>query len=161
LGTERLGNAETALLRLVKEYGGFVGGEEGGGKPGGPRRGGREGVIPRGGLVALFAAGVPTRGGRPAHDHSADEGGEGNEPEARLASKRVEEARLLKHLTSSTGKLSEILEVERELSRVRGEIEQLEGRRRFLANQTELTTVTISIQEVKAYAAPGPPTFAT
>ena len=47
--------------------------------------------------------------------------------EARLSNKRVEEARLLQHLRGSGARLQDILSVERELSRVRGEIEQLQG----------------------------------
>src|SRR4051812_49495921 len=42
--------------------------------------------------------------------------------DARIANKQQEEKRLLKHLADSTGKLEDILAVERELSRVRGEI---------------------------------------
>lgn len=67
---------------------------------------------------------------------------------ARLKNKRVEEARLLQHLQSSTGKLSEILTVEREISRVRGEIEQMEGRLRFLSHQADFSTVTVTIHEL-------------
>jgi hypothetical protein len=80
---------------------------------------------------------------------------------ARTKNKKVEEERLLKHLEKSTGKLEDILAVERELSRVRGEIEQQEGRLRLLGNLTALTTVTISIQEIKNYVPPQSPTFGT
>jgi len=81
--------------------------------------------------------------------------------EARQTNKKVEEARLLKHLTDSTGKLDEILTVERELSRVRGEIERMQGRLRALANLTTLTTVTITAREIKGYVPPQAPTFST
>ena len=57
--------------------------------------------------------------------------------EARIRNKREEEKRLIKHLADSTGKLDDILAVEKELSRVRGEVEQMEGRLRFLANRTD------------------------
>jgi len=81
--------------------------------------------------------------------------------DARIANKQQEEKRLLKHLADSTGKLEDILAVERELSRVRGEIEQMQGRLRFLANQTALSTVTISAIELKDYVPPVSPTFGT
>jgi hypothetical protein len=51
--------------------------------------------------------------------------------------------------------------VERELSRVRGEIEQMQGRIRFLANVTSLSTVTIQATELKDYTPPVSPTFGT
>jgi hypothetical protein len=81
--------------------------------------------------------------------------------EARIANKQEEEKRLLKHLADSTGKLEEILAVERELSRVRGEIEQMQGRIRYLANLTALSTVTVTATELKDYTPPVSPTFGT
>ncbi len=57
--------------------------------------------------------------------------------EARIRNKQEEEKRLLKHLADSTGKLEDILSVERELTRVRGEVEQMQGRLRFLANRAD------------------------
>ena len=81
--------------------------------------------------------------------------------QARLRNKRVEEARLLEVLKDATGKLSEVLEVEKELSRVREEIEQIEGRLRYLTDQTDLSTVTITLREEKNFAPDGPPTVAT
>ncbi len=43
------------------------------------------------------------------------------------------------------GSTSDILEVYRELTDVRGQIEQIEGRMRFLANQAALSTITIEL----------------
>jgi len=81
--------------------------------------------------------------------------------EAHIKNKKIEEARLQGLLEKATGKLEEVLTVEREISRVRGEIEHQEGRLRLLANLTALTTVTITIQEVKNYVPPQTPTFAS
>ena len=81
--------------------------------------------------------------------------------EARIRNKREEEKRLLKHLADSTGKLEDILAVEKELSRVRGEAEQMEGRLRFLADRADLSTVTIEASEWKDYKPPVAATFQT
>jgi hypothetical protein len=81
--------------------------------------------------------------------------------EARIRNKREEEKRLLKHLADSTGKLEDILAVEKELSRVRGEAEQMEGRLRFLADRSDLSTVTIEATERKDYKPPVAATFST
>jgi len=64
--------------------------------------------------------------------------------EARLSTKRIEEERLKTLLTEQTGKLSEVLQVEKELHRVREEIEQAEGRMRSLADLTQYATVDIT-----------------
>jgi hypothetical protein len=42
---------------------------------------------------------------------------------------------------------------------VRGEIEQMQGRLRLLANMTSLTTITVTLREVKGYVPPQPATF--
>src|SRR5262249_4036249 len=81
--------------------------------------------------------------------------------EARIRNKQEEEKRLLKHLADSTGKLEDILKVESELSRVRGEVEQMQGRLRFLANRADLSTVTIMATELKNYTHPEPVTLAS
>ena len=73
---------------------------------------------------------------------------------ARIKNKQVEEQRLQDLLKKATGKLSEILQVEKELSRVRGEIEQLQGRIRVLANLSSLTTITLTMREIKDYVPP-------
>jgi len=54
--------------------------------------------------------------------------------EARIRTKRALEAQFLE-IMKQAQKVSEALEVQRQLAEVRTEIEQLEGRRRFLENQ--------------------------
>ncbi len=91
---------------------------------------------------------------RTNHVGSQDVTEECFDTDARIRNKQEEEKRLLKHLAESTGKLEDILSVERELTRVRGEIEQMQGRLRFLANRAELSTVTITVTEWKDYTPP-------
>jgi len=61
-------------------------------------------------------------------------------------SKRLEE-RLITLLAKRTGKLDEVLRVERELARVREEIERYEGRLRYLSARVALSTLTITVHE--------------
>jgi hypothetical protein len=81
--------------------------------------------------------------------------------ETRIRSKGVAEERLLKHLADSTGKLEEILSVERELGRVRTEMEQMQGQMRILQDLTALSTVTITVQERRGYVPVESPSFGT
>lgn len=73
--------------------------------------------------------------------------------EARLKNKRELETRLLHILKTRTGKLSELLEVEKELARVREEIERMEGRKRFLNDRIKLATITVDLLEPTSIAA--------
>jgi hypothetical protein len=76
----------------------------------------------------------------------------------RLTGARAFEKRLLELAATGTGKVSEVLEVERELSRIRGEIEQLEGQLRMWNDQVSLSTLTVSLAtrrpEIAAAAEP-------
>ena len=64
--------------------------------------------------------------------------------EARLANRLVHEERLLAIL-SKTGSVEELLSVERELSRVREDIEVIEGQLRYLQEKVAMATVTVSL----------------
>jgi hypothetical protein len=80
--------------------------------------------------------------------------------EARIKNKKVEEQTLNKILQERSGKLEDVLKIEIELSRVRGEIEQLEGKIRVLANLTSLATLTLDAREREKYE-PAPPVVAS
>ena len=69
---------------------------------------------------------------------------------------KVEEQALNKILQERSGKLEDVLKIEIELSRVRGEIEQLEGKIRVLENLSSLATLTLNVREREKYAPPPP-----
>jgi len=79
--------------------------------------------------------------------------------EARIRNKQTEEKRLFSLLEERTGKLDEILAVEKEISRVRGEIEQMQGQLRVFADLTAFSTVTLQISEVRNYVPLESPSF--
>jgi hypothetical protein len=65
--------------------------------------------------------------------------------EARLKAKRALEVQFLEIMKQARD-VKDALEVQRALADVRGEIEQMEGRRRFLENRVSLSTVTVTLQ---------------
>ena len=67
--------------------------------------------------------------------------------EARLANEKNTERRLTDLLRQRTGKLADVLAVETEISRVRGEIERMEAERKNLANQVQFAAVNATISE--------------
>jgi hypothetical protein len=66
--------------------------------------------------------------------------------QAALRNLKRTESRLLEHLRR-TGRLADTLLVEKELNRVRGEIERLEGRLRFLQHRVAFSTLTVTLKE--------------
>lgn len=79
--------------------------------------------------------------------------------EARLVSARKLEARLLELVGAETTEVKDLLEVERELARVRSQIEQLEGRKRMFDGQVAYSTVRLRISTDPVYLASSPPTL--
>jgi hypothetical protein len=67
--------------------------------------------------------------------------------DARLKNARVMEQRLVDMLKTKTGKVSDLLQVEKELGRVREEIEKMQGELKFWDSQVQFATVTISLAE--------------
>ncbi len=49
-------------------------------------------------------------------------------------------------------KVSDALEIQRQIAEVRTEIEKLEGRKRFLENRSSLSTITVSLRTPAAIA---------
>jgi Domain of unknown function (DUF4349) len=66
---------------------------------------------------------------------------------ARMTNARRMEERLVNLLATRTGKLEDVLAVERELARVREEIERYEGRLRFLRTQVAMSTLSVTVSE--------------
>jgi hypothetical protein len=66
---------------------------------------------------------------------------------ARVANGQRLEDRLVELLRTRTGKLQDVLTVERELARIREEIERMEGRLRFLKTSAQLSTLSINLFE--------------
>jgi hypothetical protein len=75
--------------------------------------------------------------------------------ETRLRVKRDAEGRLREILRTRTARLSDVLEAERELTRITEEIEQMEGERRYYDQQVALSTISAALHEPEAVIRPG------
>jgi hypothetical protein len=75
--------------------------------------------------------------------------------ETRLAVKEETAARLRRLLADRTGNLSDVLNVERELSRVVFEIEQMKGERRYYDHRIAVSTISVTLLEPGAFLQPG------
>ena len=66
---------------------------------------------------------------------------------ARLSNARATEKRLVEVLAQRTGKVKDVLEVEREIARVREEIETMDAQRRSMEKQVQFATVNLRVAE--------------
>ena len=66
---------------------------------------------------------------------------------ARVQNAKRLEARLIELLANRTGRLSDVLAVERELARVREEIERYEGRLRYLRTRAAMSSMSVTVHE--------------
>ena len=160
LVVEDIAKLDTQIVKLVKEAGGYISGSDISGTTNLQRTASWTVRMPVDGFEPFVDR--VTRLGEVQKNHvdSQDVTQEYVDVEARIGNKQKEETRLQKHLADSTGRLEDILAVERELSRVRGEIEQAQGRLRYLVNLSSLSTVTITASEIHDYKPPVRPTFA-
>lgn len=81
--------------------------------------------------------------------------------DARLASAHATEQRLTELLRNRTGKLSDVLEVERELTRVRLDIERLDAEKTNVGRRVSYATIGVTIMEERKAGLDGPLSLAT
>ena len=101
-------------------------------------------------VAAVKDLGVPEL----VQENSQDVTDEFVDLDARLTNQKRLEDRILQVLDQVSGKIGEVLEVERELSRVREVIERLEGRMRQLNDRISMTTVRLFVREDEDYQPP-------
>jgi hypothetical protein len=162
LVVEDFEKAQKEFVQLVKANKGYLSQSEIEGSSGARRSGHWRVRVPvddfQPFMEAVVQLGVPQRNST----DSVDVTEQYYDLEARIKNKKAQEQRLRAYLDEKklTSKLEDILVVEKELNRVRGEVEQLEGQFRLLANLTALTTINVYMQEIKDYVPPQTPTFA-
>jgi len=154
---KEFGPAKEKLLQAVEKSGGYVGEASTAETPGQPQRADYTLRVPAEKLPALLAE--LRRLGRVQNEQlSTDEVTEQVvDLEARIRNSRNTEQRLIAVLNDRTGKVKDILEVEREIARTREEIERMDAQRLNLMNRVQLATVQVALlEEFKAQLQPTP-----
>jgi hypothetical protein len=151
--------AEQEINNLIKTHNGYVAESETNGSPG-DRRGGRWRVrIPTDEYdVFVSALGRIGELQRKKQD-SQDVTDEYFDLQSRIKNKQTEEKSIVQLLEKTVGRMDEILTVRRELSRVREEIERMQGRQQLLGNLTAYTTISIACQEHSRFVDPAAASF--
>ena len=136
---------------LVLKHGGYIASSQITGSAGEPRTGRWTIRVPVGAYDALLAESEGIGQVRAMESSSQEVTAEFVDLQARIRSKASEETRLLEHLEEAIN-LDNTLRIERELTRVRSEIERLQGRLTVLGDLASLSTVTLTVSEIKDYA---------
>jgi Domain of unknown function (DUF4349)/Putative zinc-finger len=137
----------SALDRALQEVGGFVGQIDVSGARGEPRSLTATLRVPADrleqALTALKRLGTVVEESQASDDVTEQV----VDLDARLSNARNTEKRLVELLQQRTGKVSDVLEAEREVARVREEIERLDAQRKNLARRVTYATVTLRVSE--------------
>jgi len=150
---------EQGLPEVVEAAGGFVAARKTDRRHGDHRAGSWTIRVPVAGYNSLLS-GIAAMGfAKIRNETSQDVTEDYVDLQARISNQRKLEARILEMLADRSGKLTDLLEMERELSRVREEIERMEGRLRVLTDQTDLATIRLTVTEQATYEPPAAPTF--
>jgi len=160
--TKEFDKARANLEGILKRHRGYVGELKAGGSTGSGRTLNATLRVPSDQLDATLTE-VKTLGRIESESQSGqDVTSQYVDLQARLSNARNTEQRLTDLLRNRTGKLSDVLEVEQELDRVRGEIEQMEAERKNMSNQISYATLNATIAEdYKAQLQVVPPSTST
>jgi len=137
------------ISRLAEEAGGYVSGSRVYETGEGRRSGSVEVRVPADKFTVTFRSLREIGKAVSYSEDASDVTEEWIDLEARISNQKAEEKSLLA-LLQRKGELSDILEIQREIFRVRGEIERLEGRLRYLKDQVSLSTISVTVQELGA-----------
>jgi len=124
---------------MVKQFDAYIAQANISGSPGSPRSGHWTIRVPVDNYDRLRAVVQGLGEVRSVVSNSQDVSEEYYDAQARIRNSKKQEERLLKLLETATGKLEEVLKVESELARVRGEIERIEPSRREVVVACGLT----------------------
>jgi len=158
---DRLDQAEQQLRQLLKAQDGYIAQSRVTGLPGEPRSGSWTLRVPVARFQSLRDALLGLGEMRENKVDSSDITDEYYDLTARIKNKQQEENRLLELLKKTTANLKDILTVEEHLTRVRGDIEQMQGQLQRWEKETALATLTVVLHDRKDYVPPTKPAFGT
>jgi hypothetical protein len=153
--------ARAEVEKLVATHKGFVGKSEVKGDPGSPRYATYTLRVP----VAAFPAVKESLQALGHADRNAVETQDVTEEfvdvEARIKNLQEQEGKLNELLKEKRKeeKLEDVIKVSDRIYVVRGDIERAQGRRNYLVNKVQLSTITLTLREIKDYTPPTAPTF--
>lgn len=155
--TDNFPKSEDDLSALIDANNGFVSYADISTMPGQPRFGTWKARIPVENFEA-FRKGIAKIGEIESNKvNTEDVTAQFFDLENHIKNKKAQEEALRELLKKTTDKMENLLAVQRELASVRDSIERSEGQLRLLANLTDLTTVTIRIQERRKFDPEKPP----
>ncbi|MBC8090076.1 MAG: DUF4349 domain-containing protein [Phycisphaerae bacterium] len=148
--------AVAALHQVAKSMGGYVGNSSQSTGAFNVRSATLELKIPAGRYENAISSLAPVGKIESQESSAEDVGEEFFDISARQANSRRLEERLITLLATRTGKLEDVLAVERELARVREEIERYEGRLRYLKSHVATSTLAVTVHERAAIVSQSP-----
>jgi hypothetical protein len=161
LVVEQFDPVPTKIAALAKQFNAYVSKSNIAGSQGTPRHGQWTIRVPVDRYEDLLDAARQLGEIRSIGSNSQDVSEEYYDIDAHSRNLKQEEDRLKKLMADNTGKLEDILALEKELTRVRGEIEQLEGKLEKLNKLSAMSTVNLNVQEIKGYVPEDAATYAT
>jgi hypothetical protein len=154
LHVDSFAKTDEKIAVLVKDSGGYIS-QSGEDRSYGTQRGGRWTVRVPMDKFFTFLDSVGQLGVTDRRDvQSQDVSEEFVDLEARLKNKQALESRLLELVAKRGDEIKDVLALETELSRVREEIERMQGRLRYLNDRVTLTTIEITASERTDYQPP-------
>jgi hypothetical protein len=154
---ERVDDATARIRAAVEQAGGFVADQHAGGTEG-AQTAQLELRVPagkvRGVRTSLGDLGQVTSSNEKVEDVTEQRA----DVEARLHSARIQEKRILEIMSGKATSIHELVEAEKELARIRENIERLEAQERVMKSKIQLATVRVSLstKSIPAWQTPGP-----
>jgi len=156
-----LDSARAEVEKLVAAHSGFVARSEVRGDPGSPRYATFTLRVPVAAFSplkeGLLALGTAERNAIETQDVTE----EFVDVEARIKNLQEQERKLNELLLEKRKeeKLEDIIKISDRIYVVRGDIERAQGRRKYLLNRVQLSTINLTLREIKDYKPPTAPTF--